>query len=332
MDYLKNEIYRSDVEKAVSNVGGLEYFNNRKVWVIGATGLIGSFIVDCLLCANERGIHADIYAVSRDRKRLADRFAKETDGLHFMESDVISLDAGIEADVMIHCASYAYPGAFREKPVETMLGNTIGTYRVMEAARNNPDCRVLYISSGEAQEQVDHLTVRACYPVGKMAAETLCLSYRQEYGVDVVIARLCHTFGGNFTKTDNRATVQFLTNAAMGRDIVLNSDGSQVRSYAYVPDGVSALLTVLVRGETGKVYGIATDEACSIREFAQMCGKAAGVQTLVREASAVEKQEATPIVRQIVDNTELKLLGWKPSFTIEQGIKHSIEIVRQGME
>jgi nucleoside-diphosphate-sugar epimerase len=331
MDYLKNEIYRSDVETAVLNIVGLEYFNNKNVMVIGASGLIGSFIVDCLLCAYEKGVSADIYAVGRDRKRLSDRFGEETDRLHFIEGDVVSLDVGIGVDVIIHCASYAYPRAFREKPVETMLGNTVGTYRVMETARNNPGCRVLYISSGEAQEHVDNLTVRACYPVGKMAAETLCLSYVEEYGVDVVIARLCHTFGGNFTKTDNRATVQFMTNAAKGSDIVLNSSGSQIRSYAYAPDSVSALLTLVAKGDKGKMYGVAADEACSIREFAQMCGEAAGVKTIVKEASTIEKAEATPITRQIVDNTDLKLLGWKPSFTIEQGVKRSIEILRQVM-
>ena len=76
-------------------------------------------------------------------------------------------------------------------------------------------------------------------PLVKEQQETLCCSYYQQYGAEVVIARPCHTYGPNMSVKDNRATAQFIGNALRGEDIVLKSSGSQLRSYCYVADCVS---------------------------------------------------------------------------------------------
>lgn len=327
MIFLKNETYRKDIVTTLENSKELKSLINKKILVLGATGLIGSFLTDCLIYANHvNAMNMQIFAVSRSRKHLEIRFGKETDGLHFVEGDVMSLKTGISPDVVIHAASYAYPRAFREKPVETMLANVVGTDNVLRAACRYPGCRVLYVSSGEVQEEVDHLSTRACYPISKKAGETLCLSYIQEYQVDAVVARPCHTFGANVTGEDNRATAQFIANASKDQDIVLNSPGVQQRSFAYVADCVSGLLTVLTCGTTGQVYGIATDEVWSIRQFAEKCARTVQRQVVCREADTMEQAEASPIKEQIIDNGKLKSLGWKPAFTIAQGIEHSVKI------
>jgi nucleoside-diphosphate-sugar epimerase len=197
----------------------------------------------------------------------------------------------------------------------------------MEIARNNPRSRVLYVSSGEVQEYVNHLTSRACYPMGKKASETLCVSYAEEYGTNVVIARPCHTFGANFTKSDNRATAQFIHSAALGEDIVLYSSGLQVRSFMYVADCASALLSIVANGMKGKIYGVATDETCSIKEFAQKCADVSNTKVIVRQPSGAEISQLSPIQNQIVNNDELKKLGWKPLYTVKEGIRRSIETI-----
>lgn len=331
-NYLENEIYAADIEAAIANVNGFGFFDNKKILVLGAAGLLGSFLTDCFLYANAHlNMNVDIYAVSRSRGHLKARFVEETDWLHFVEGDVTTLEIGSRIDLVVHAASWAHPQAFREAPVETMLGNLLGTYRVMEIAKENPGCRGLFVSSGEVQEAVDHLSVRACYPVSKKAAETLCLSYMQEYNVDVVIARPCHTFGANVTQSDNRATAQFIGKAVHNEDIVLNSSGEQVRSFAYVPDCVSGLLTIAACGQKGCVYGVASDETCSVRQFAKQCADAAHTRIVLRAANAAEQAEASPIKNQVIDNNDLKKLGWSPLFTIEQGILHSIAI-RKWME
>lgn len=332
MGYLDNELYLTDIIKTIEQTKNFDYFNNKSILVLGATGLIGSFLTDCLLYVNRmKNTNIHIYAVSRNRRRLEERFGEESEHLHFVEGDVTTLEVSTPVDAIIHAASYAYPRAFREKPVETMLSNMLGTHRVLETARKNPGCRVLYVSSGEVQEEVNHLSARACYPISKKAAETLCLSYIQEYQTDVVIARPCHTFGANVTGEDNRATAQFIACATDHQDIVLKSAGEQVRSFAYIADCISGLLTVISCGKTGQVYGISTDETCSIRQFAEKCAKSVQRQVIFQDANETEKAEASPIKEQIIGNTELKLLGWFPSFSIEQGIEHSI-MIQQSMK
>lgn len=333
MRYLDNDLYLADVVKTIEQTGNFEYFFGKSILILGATGLIGSFLTDCLVYANRvQKMNLHIYAAGRSRERLRERFGEETDSLHFVEGDVTSLEINVPVDVIIHAASYAYPKAFREKPVETMLANMLGTYRVLEIARRNSGCCVLYISSGEVQEEMEHLSTRACYPVSKKAGETLCLSYMLEYQVDVRIARPCHTFGANVTAADNRATAQFIACAADDQDIVMKSVGGQVRSFAYVADCVSGLLTILTRGQAGKVYGVASDEVCSIRQFAEQCAGTVQRQVIFQEANATERAEASPIKEQIIDNTQLKLLEWAPCYTIEQGIEHSVNIQRSVRE
>lgn len=374
MEYLENKIYLEDIKIALQQTVELEKLKRKRILVLGATGLIGSFLVDCLRYANTAmGLGMQVIAAGRNKERLVDRFGNQeknnqkdnkeyrvttekitigscevrssqkqeeyfgwkeaTENVQLLECDVTELDmhklkeTGLAfPDIIIHAASGAYPKAFRETPVEVMLANFLGVHKVLELARKNPGSRVLFVSSGEAQEEVDHLSVRGCYPVSKKAAETLCLSYLQEYQTDVVIARPCHTFGPNVTTVDNRATAQFIECAVRNEDIVLKSAGQQVRSFAYVADCVSGLLTVLTCGEAGAVYGVAADESCSIREFAEYCAKAVRKQVTFVEGTNAEKAEVTPIMEQIVENEELKKLGWKPKYTIAQGIKRSINI------
>ena len=332
MEYMENKLYAADIAAAAEQTRHMEYFAGRRIWILGASGLIGSFLTDCLLYADRAGeLDLHICAVGRSRERLERRFGPETARLRYVEQDVSTWETDARADVIIHGAGYAYPTAFRIRPVETMLANIRGLQNVMETAGRNEGCRVVYLSSGEAQEQIDHLTVRACYPMGKKAAETLCMAYRQEYGTDVVIVRPCHTFGPNVTDRDNRAAAQFIAKAAAGEDIVLHSAGEQRRSYAYVADCVSGILTAAACGQAGQLYGAASDEVCSIRQFAEMCAEAAGGQVVFRDADETERAEASPIREQIIDNTERKRLGWRPIFSLRSGIAHSIA-VRRGMQ
>lgn len=329
MEYLENKIYCADIAETIRATGQFEFFNHRRIAVLGASGLVGSFLVDCFLFANQ-SYHAeiDIIAVSRSREHLERRFGTEGMHLHFLVSDVTELEFAEPVDILIHAASNAHPRAFRENPVEIMLSNFTGTQRCLEIARKNPGCRVLFVSSGEVYGNIGNLSPRACYPISKMAGETLCLSYITEYGVDAVIVRLCHTFGPNSTAMDNRATAQFIGLAAKNEDIVMNSSGSQRRSFAYIADGAAGIFTAIIHGETGYSYDVASDEVISIREFAECCAKAVGRTVVRKEADAVGRAEASPIPSQIMKNENLKALGWKPVFSLYDGIEHSIRILR----
>lgn len=328
MEYLNNGIYCKDIEATIRHTIGFRCFEGKRVLVLGASGLIGSFITDCLIYANEKlRAGMTVYAASRNRKRLQRRFG-DRKNLQFLEADVTTMEIDGAFDYIIHAASYGHPGAFREMPVEVLLSNVVGAQRALELARTSSGCRILYVSSGEAQEKIDCMTSRACYPVGKRAAETLCVSYWKEYGVDAVIARPSHVFGANATENDNRATAQFISSAARGVNIQMYSAGEQMRSFTYVADCASGLLTVLARGENGVAYGISAGENCTVRDFAEKCAGIAKCSVEFHTPTEREKVEASPFTGQIVKNDDLRKLGWYPAFTIDKGIENSVKILR----
>lgn len=330
MKYLECKVYREDVETAIRHTVNFEKFKKKKILLLGASGLLGSFMADCFLYANEKlGAENILYAASRSRQQLIERFGEEKKELQFLDADVIGLDITEPFDYVVHLAGYGHPRAFRETPVEVLLTNVVGTDKVLKLAMRNKNCRVLYASSGEVQEEVNHLFPRACYPIGKKAAETLCISYRKEYGVDALIARPCHTFGANAMRRDNRATAQFLAAAAGGADIEMYSVGEQLRSFAYVPDCVSGLLSVLANGVGDTVYGISADECCTVKEFAIKCAENGGCRLKLHLPDEMERAEISPIRKQVVDNKELKDLGWQHAFSIGEGIGRAIRIMKE---
>lgn len=333
MSFEMNSLFEKDIKQALSSVVGLEGLNSRRLMILGATGLIGSFMTECLAYANRDGADISVCAVSRSTERLRERFGKEKGGLSFAEADVTddsilkALDA-FDPDIVIHAASASYPAAFISKPAEIMKSNISGAANILEYIKDKSHVRMVYVSSGEVLSHVDHTGERACYPVSKMAAETLCLSFAREYGIDVVIARPCHTFGAYVTVGDNHASAQFIRMAVNGEDIVLKSAGAQRRTYAYVADCASGILTVAASGERGRIYDIATDEALSIREFAEACAEAAGTRVIAGEVSGQDIRERTNIDEQIMDYKGLSAIGWRPTFHLKDAIKRSVEQTR----
>lgn len=329
MSFEMNSLYAEDIKRALSSVVGLDRLNDKRLMILGATGLIGSFITDCLLYADRDDAGITVCAVSRSMDRLRERFGKEERCLNFAEADVsdesigTALDAFVP-DIVIHVASASYPAAFISKPAEIMKSNISGAANILEYIKDKNHTRMVYVSSGEVLSRVDHTGERACYPVSKMAAETLCLSYMREYGTDVVIARPCHTFGPYVTASDNHASAQFIRMAANGEDIVLKSAGTQRRTYAYVADCASGILSTAALGDKGGIYDIATDETLSIKEFAETCAETAGTRVITGEASGQDIRERTNIDEQIMDYKGLADIGWKPVFPLKDAIKRSV--------
>jgi nucleoside-diphosphate-sugar epimerase len=163
--------------------------------------------------------------------------------------------------------------------------------------------------------------------MAKKAAETLCVSFGLEYGVETVIARSCHVYGAAVTPNDNRATAQFLKNARRHEPIVMHSKGLMMRSYIYVADCASAILTILVNGKDRCAYNIANRKSClTIADFAGRLARQAGVAVESCEPDAEEKQELTPIEYAVLDPSRLEALGWQGRYDIDTGIRRMYEI------
>ena len=171
----------------------------------------------------------------------------------------------------------------------------------------------------EAFGTVDILNPRSCYPSSKRAAETLAICYAREYGADIVIARPCHTFGPYFQDSDQRAYAQFIRNAEAGKDLILKSDGSHYRSWCYVVDCATALLTILLKGHSGQAYNIA-DKNCetSMRILAETIARLGNVSLQVGQPDASSGQ------RVVFDTTLLEELGWKTEGTLADKLTHTL--------
>jgi nucleoside-diphosphate-sugar epimerase len=332
MNYLTSDLYTSDLDKAWKHVVNYTELFHQAVMITGATGLIGSFLVDMFVYANERyDARIEIYALSRTREHLVQRFGEsEKTHLHYIVQDVnCKFEQPDSVSYIIHAAGNSYPAAFRKDPVGTIVSNVQGTLNVLEYAKLQQTKRVLYVSTGEVYADVDLLSTRSCYPIGKRAGENLCVSFAEQYQMDVVIVRPCHTYGPNVTASDNRATVQFVNNALAGEDILLKSEGLQMRSYNYVADCASGLLTVLLEGENSQAYDLANpDSVLTVRSFAEKCAAYVGRKVICQLPDAVEKKEQSPIDRQVLCPDKLIALGWKPSYSIDEGIQHTISILQ----
>ena len=317
-----------------------EKLSGSKILVTGATGLIGSCLVEALLMNPKKDYQ--VYASGRDLTSLSKRFSrfKNDPSLHFFIYDVLNpLDSTICFEYIIHAASYASPAAFTNNPVEVMKSNLFGVCNLMDYAINNGTKRFLFLSSGEIYGEgdgrdfsesysgyVDITSPRSCYPSSKRAAETLCVSYVSEYGLDAVIARPCHTYGPYFAKSDSRVYAQFIRNILNDEDIFMKSTGAQYRSWCYVVDCVSALLFILLKGDCGEAYNIANPESViSIKELASIVARIGNKKVMVLTPTTSEKAGFNPVTKSVFSTEKIKTLGWEPKTTLQSGIEHSIK-------
>lgn len=339
-------IYEGQLNRVLSALN-LSRFNNQRIFVSGGTGMIGACLLDLLSQWNRAfGGTISLIASSRNLDKI-----KENNNIEWISWDTAeALSLPSSVDYIFHTAGHADPVNFAQYPVETLWGAMAGTRSVLEYGRKEQCQKILYLSSGEMYGQpkdlgedfkedycgaVNHATARACYPVGKRGGEVLCQSYWAEYQVPSVIARPCHIFGPTMGEGDSRATSSFIRNALLGEDIVLKSEGLMERSHCYVVDCASALLVLMELGEVGEAYNIADETyQMTIRDFAEETAKAGGTELRFELPTDTEAKGFSPVSRAVLSGEKLKALGWEACATETkgEGIKDSIEIMRQGRE
>jgi len=347
--FCKNKLYCEDLKNAYESTVNIKKLFGKSILITGATGLIGSFISDVIFYANENyDANIDVYILARSEERLRTRFSSHVSDsrCHIIIQDVtIPINNNYKYDYIVHAAGDGYPEAFRVRPVETMTPALLGTYHLLENARINEAGRFLYISSGEVYGKVigeahafledecgniDSMNARSCYPLAKRAAESLCASFHEEYGVDTVVARLGHTYGPGSATNDNRATAQFINSALAGNDIVLYSEGKQLRSYTYVADTVSAILTIMINGTPSTAYNVANSKSrITISDFANILAKKAEVICRIKLPDVDEIKELTPIEYAVLDSGRLEALGWKGRYEAAEGISNTYDILKE---
>ena len=338
---LYTDEYWNDVEKVAECIPNIDKLRGRTILVTGATGMIGSAVAEILFHMNHtRKLHMNIILAGRSRSRINKRFqtfVSENDfGFSYYDADTGTLEMGsVQPDFIIHGASPADPYSFSTRPVETMLANINGLSVLLDILKNNQSGRLLYLSSSEVYGRssrnqpfsegdygyVDILNFRACYPSAKRAAETLCSSYKKEYGVDI--------YGPSIKENDSRVSAEFTRCAVNHKHLVLKSSGLQLRSYCYTLDCGSAILSILLNGYSGNAYNISNkDSIVTIRKLAELFSSAAHVPVIFKDSSNEEKKAFNMMDNSSLNSNKLESLGWKPCFDLQRGIIATLRYYR----
>lgn len=338
-----NPLYTADLQKALA-ANDLSALAGRAVLITGATGLIGSTLIDLLLEMNksaDAGIR--VYAAGRSEEKILKRFGEDPLLTPVTYNALEPLDFDFAADDIIHTAGNASPEAYVRDPVGTMMGNIRGIQELLDYGLRCGAEKTVYISSSEVygtggtgaaftEEQygyVDILHPRSSYPMGKRAAETLCICYAKQYGSRVSIARPGHIYGPTASTRDRRVSSAFAWQAARGEALELKSAGTQMRSYCYCVDCASAVLQILLRGESGAAYNISNpDSVITIRRMAELLAQAGGVALTGHTPTEEEKAAFNPMDNSSLNSDKLLALGWRGVFSAEEGLRHTVEILQ----
>ena len=117
---------------------------------------------------------------------------------------------------------------------------------------------------------------------------------------------------------------------ARGENIIMKSDGSQLRSYCYCLDCASAILKVLIKGKNADAYNISNpDSILSIRQMAEILTASANVNLEMELPTQEEKKRFNPMSNSSLDSTKLIELGWKGLFNAERGFSHTVKILKE---
>lgn len=326
--------YEKDI-KTVS-LPNMNTLAGSSVLVTGSTGLIGRCLLKMLHYHNfEHGyiIYAGCRNIDMAKKLIG---INETNNFKYVEIDVTKeINLEFKVDYIIDAASSASPQQFYSDPVGVMKSNLFGVCNLFEYGINHGLKKFLYISSGEVYGQgdgrywrenetgyIDQMAMRSAYPSSKRCAETLCVAYAKQYGVCALIARLCHTYGPEFQLKDNRAYAEFFKNTRERTPIVLKSKGGQIRSWLYVVDCATAIITILIKGNNMNAYNVADrDSIATVSKFAELVAEVSGSQV---EYHIESDENASPIKNALFDTGKIESLGWKPNINLYEGIKHSV--------
>jgi CDP-glucose 4,6-dehydratase len=315
----------------------MNFWKNRNVFVTGATGLLGSWMVEELL-----GRGANITCLLRDwvpASKLVDLgLLARTNIVHGELEDYALLLRTLneyEIDTVFHLGAQTIVGTAARSALSTFESNIRGTWNLMEACRNCSRLvqRVVAASSDKAYGSHDQLPYtedtplqgRFPYDVSKSCADLIVLSYFHTYKTPVAVTRCGNLFGGgdlNF----NRLVPGTIRSALLGEAPIIRSDGTFIRDYFYVRDAVEAYLQLAEKlpdvDFTGQAFNFGTETPISVLELVDRILKLMGREALVPK---VLNEASHEIPRQYLDCSKARrMMQWEPKYTLDDGLREAI--------
>lgn len=341
---VNNSIVNNDLKNIYNkNEVLFRAFAGKTVLITGATGLLGSFLVRSFLYADKRDdLNIGIVVLVRSEKKAKEHFGNAIqDGkVKLIIQDITKPVAySGKVDYIIHAASNTESQSFVVHPVATLDVAVIGTKNILELARVKKVDGIAYLSSMEVYGElevdrgltkeedlgyVDILRARSSYQMGKRIAESYCSYYAQEYGVPVKIARLSQIVSSNTPYDDHRVVAYFARCVVEKKDIVLNTPAEVVRSFCYVTDAISAILTILIKGQNGESYNVANEQAIMrVKDVALKFTEKYPSTNLVFDLKNSEIYPTTTTNWQLT-TAKLNALGWSAEISIDSMMEYLI--------
>jgi CDP-glucose 4,6-dehydratase len=313
----------------------------RSVFVTGAYGLLGSWLVKALIEQGARTTVLKRDAVVRSAL-VVEGTERRVNVVHGDICDAALIERAVgeyEVDTVFHLAAQTIVGIANTAPVSTFETNIRGTWTVLEACRHLGVRRVVVAASDKAYGIHDRLPYQEDFPlqprypydVSKAATDMIARSYWHTFGLPVAVTRFANLYGGGDLNL-SRLVPESALAAIEGRRPVIRSDGTLQRDFLYVEDAVDAYLAIcglLDEGVgAGEAFNAGGDEPHSVLEVVDLMCRVAGtgVEPDVRGTGTPPGE----ITRQWVDSSKLRTAsGWAPRVSLEEGLRRTIEWYRE---
>jgi len=325
----------------VENHVNKRFWQDRPTLVTGATGLVGGWLVRRLLEAG-----ADVVCLVRDwvpqsefvRAQLIDR-VKVVNGDVRSQSLLERVLGEYEIDTVIHLAAQTIVGIANRNPVSTFKTNVGGTWALLEACRRSPTVKQIVVASSDKaygeHKQLPYnedapLMGRHPYDVSKSCADLIAQSYAATYNLPVAITR-CGNFYGGGDLNWNRIVPGTIRSVLRGQRPVIRSDGKFVRDYFYAEDGAAANVVLAERlaadrNLIGQAFNFSNESQVSVSELVDR------ILTLMNSdlRPDVRNEAQHEIREQYLSAAKAReVLGWKPLFTLDDGLRRTIDWYRE---
>lgn len=345
IDYKMN-IVQEDLWQIYNANLDWKILNNKSLLITGATGMLATYISYFLLyLKEEKGIDLRLIALCRTKSKAENIFKVFLNKPYFnlLLQDVcepIQYEGNI--DYIFHLAGNASPHFINTDPVGIAKSNMIGTFNILDLAKEKHTNKVIFASTREVygkNEKEDSLTEssfgtidpmenRSCYPESKRAAETIFRSYFLQYGVNFNALRIAHSYGpGMNLHSDGRVMADLMGNVVDGKDIELKSTGEALRAFCYITDAVTGIFYAALKGEPGEAYNLANEtEEISICDLAQMLISLRKDKDLRVVFNIPESNSGYCNYKRVGLNTnKLEKLGWQPKVSLKEGCQRTIQ-------
>jgi len=313
-----------------------------KILVTGAEGFIGSHLTEMLV---EKGYKVKAfvrYNFKNDWGWL--ERSKYLKDIEIYTGDIRDYDSVYDSmkdvNIVFHLAALIGIPYSYISPLAYIKTNTEGTYNVLEAARKLKIQRVIHTSTSEVYGTAQYVPIdekhpynpQSPYAASKAAADHLALSYYRSFDLPVTIIRPFNTFG---PRQSARAIIPTIISQILaGKKQIKLGNLSPTRDLTYVKDTVNGFITVGLHEKTvGDVYNLGTGREVSIGDLAKKIMDLIGTKVeIITDEKRIRPEKSE--VERLLSNPEkaMKLTGWKPQYTLEEGLIETISWIKNNME